>query len=436
MKRCFFLALLTFFVSAACLQADNWSNWRGPNYNGTSDETGLPEKFSLTEGVKWQAEMPGIGASTPVIWDDHVFVTSVNPAGGNSVAITIDRKTGKELWRKEFPGMEKDNRSNYASPSAVTDGKLVVFFFGNGEIAAYDFDGNELWSDNIIKEQGSFGFGWTFSTSPVLHKDKLYLQVLQRDVPVGDSTGGPSYILALNPQNGNEIFRASRPSKAQMESLESFNTPLPYVHEGREELVVIGGDCVTGHKLDTGEEIWRWGTWNPGREPFWRLVPSPVAGDGVILACAPKKNPIYALEAGLVGTHEGDSGVLWESDPDKPVWVSSDVSTPAFLDGHFYILNSDARALCCVEAKTGKVKYTERLESRDKLEASPTIADGKIYMMNHLGDVFVVKAGEKFELLHTTEMGTSGRNITRSCISVSQGNLFIRTDTHLYCIGE
>jgi len=430
--------VLTLSLTATGLQAENWANWRGPNYNGTSPETGLPETFSLTENVKWQVEMPGIGASTPIIWEDHVFLTSVNDAGNNSVAMALDRKTGKELWRKEFQGMEKDNRSNYASPSAVTDGERVFFFFGNGELAAYDFDGKELWAKNIIADQeGGFAFQWTFSTSPVLYEGKLYMQVLQRNVPVHNSEGGPSFLLALNPENGNEIFRHMRPSKAVLESLEAFTTPMPFEYEGRKELLIAGGDCLTGHDPETGEELWRWGTWNNERITHWRLVPSPVTGDGVVLGCAPKKQPVYAVEAGLEGTHEGKSGVAWVSEPTKEEPVSSDVSTPAFLDGRFYILNSDAKALNCVVAKTGEVIYSERLkESKDKLEASPTIADGKIYMMNHLGQVFVIKAGDEFELLHVAEMGTSGRNISRSGISVSQGNLFIRTDTHLYCVGE
>ncbi len=431
--------LCVLFAFGSNLHAGNWPNWRGPNYDGTISDSNLPAKFSQTENVKWKVEMPGMGASTPIIWEDHVFVTSGDDATGESVGMAFDRKTGKELWRRpvvsDLQRQGLNNRSTYASPSPVTDGELVVFFFGSGDLAAFDFEGNQLWAKNIIKQDGGFGFGWTFSSSPVLHKDRLYMQLLQRNQTVSGSPGGPSYLLAMDPKTGNELFRQNRPSEAVMESLEAFTTPTPFTHNGREELLIVGGDSLTGHDLTTGEELWRWGTWNPGKEPFWRLVPSPVGGDGVILACAPKKNPVYAVKAGLEGTHTDDSVLAWVSDPKKPVAVSTDVSTPAYLDGRFYILNSDFKTLACVEAKTGKVIYSEQLDSKAKLESSPTIADGKIYMMNHIGDVFVVKAGDEFELLHVAEMGTGGERDNRSTISVSQGNLFIRTNAHLFCVG-
>ncbi|MEM1297589.1 MAG: PQQ-binding-like beta-propeller repeat protein [Verrucomicrobiota bacterium] len=183
MKTCLSSLTALLLLSSSQLSAENWPNWRGPNQDGSSSETNLPEKFSKTENVKWKTTLPGPGSSTAVIWDDHVFLTSAN-GETNSVGLALDRKTGKELWRKEFQGVGKDKRSNYAAPSAVTDGKTVTFFFGNGQIGVYDFQGNELWSGDIAERVGGFAFGWTFSSSPVLHGDKLYLQILQRDEPV------------------------------------------------------------------------------------------------------------------------------------------------------------------------------------------------------------------------------------------------------------
>lgn len=430
--------LVSAWLLAGPVDAENWPNWRGPSYNGSSEEKGLPERFTKTEMVKWSVEMPGVGASTPVIWEDHVFVTSADEQRC-SLAMAFDRATGRELWRREFAGFGQDDRSNYSAPSAVTDGQRVYFFFGSGRLGCFDFAGKEIWRRDICADYGEFAFNWTFSSTPVLWKGKLFLQVLQRDTPVnGRGLEKPdSFLLAMDPATGKELYRHSRPSEAEMESRESFATPLPHFVSGRDELVMVGGDCLTGHDPETGRELWRWGTWNPGKEQWWRLVVSPVAGGGVILACAPKGGAIYAVAEGLQGNHEGKSGVKWQSEPTKESPVTTDVATPLFYEGRFYVVDHGrTRALSCLDPATGRVIYTQLLDSREKFEASPTGADGKIYLINHFGDVFVVQAGDQFKLLHKAEMGVSMRNLTRSSIAVSQQNLFIRTDTHLYCIGR
>lgn len=436
-----FTIVLVLSLGILAAQAGNWPNWRGPNFNGTAadDEKGLPTEFSKTKNIKWDVELPGVGSSTPVIWGDHLFLTSANPAGENSVALAYDRKSGKELWRLEFPGVQQDDRSNYAAPSAVTDGKKVYFFFGNGHLGCYDFAGQEIWRRDIAADYGQFAFGWTFSTSPVLAHGKLYLQVCQRDERVSGkgSDDNRSYLLALDPDSGKEIFRHFRPADAVAESLEAFSTPTPFTHNGRDELLIAGGDCISGHDPATGKELWRWGTWNPDRVGHWRLVPSPVGGDGVVLACAPKKGPVYGVKAGLEGAFEDESALAWVSDPgNKEAPVNSDVPTPAFHDGNFFILAGNEKVLICVEPKTGAVINSVTLDAKIKFESSPTVADGKIYLMSHLGEVFVVSADEKLELLHKAEMGDSGKNLSRAAISVSQGDLFIRTDTRFFRVGS
>lgn len=432
------LSVTCLFLSPA-LRAENWANWRGPNFNGSSEETNLPTKFSKTENVKWKVEFPGSGASTPIVWGDHVFVTTSRGLE-DSLAQAYDRNTGKLLWQKEFPGYGHDERSNFSAPSAVTDGSTVIFFFGSGKMTAYDFSGKEIWSKDVEADYGEFAFQWTFSSSPVLHDGKVFLQVLQRDQPARGrgAENAESFLIAFDAATGKEIYKHIRPSEAQMESLESFATPLPISVKGREELVIVGGDVITGHNPDDGKELWRWGTWNKGhKEKWWRLVPSPVYGDGVFLACAPKNKPVYAVKSGLNGTHEGKEALAWVSEPTKESPVTTDVATPLYYQGRFYIVDHQrTRALSCIDPATGKVIYSENLGSREKFEVSPTGADGKIYLMNHLGDVFVVKAGDTFELLHKAELGDSMKNLSRASIAVSQGNLFIRTDTHLYCIGE
>lgn len=417
-------------LSAQLASAENWPGLRGPHQNGSSTERDLPASFSKTENVKWVVDLPGPSGSTPAIWGDHVFVSSADPETKKLHAMCFDCNSGKLLWDKTVAdGFKQDDRSNLAGPSPATDGKRVFFFYGTSDLVAFDFTGKQLWHRNIQKDYGSFAFLWTFSTSPLVHDGILYMQVLQRDVSFeawGRKVGRPdgkndSYLLALDPESGKELWKVTRPSEANAESREAFTTPV--IHES--QLLITGGDCITGHDPKTGKELWRWGTWNPEGIGHWRLVPSPVAGGGVALACAPKKNPIYAVNL-------SDAKLAWTSS-DKE--VSSDVSTPAFYKGDFYIINSDRQSLCCV-APDGEVHYAKRIDSNSKIEASPTVADDKIYAINHKGEAFVFATGPEYKLLHKTEMAEGKDGEIRSTIAVANGNLFIRTDEKLYCIGK
>lgn len=421
MKSICWVVLLT-LVSATASAAD-WTNFRGPSFNGSTPDKNLPNDFSRTENVAWVADLPGIGASTPIISGDHVFVTSVHKEKESVVVLAFSRTTGKLLWEHEVAkGYKKDTRSTYASPSATTDGSTVVFFFGNGDMIAYTFAGQELWRKNL----GPFAFGWTFSTSPVIYDGVMYMQILQ---------GGKdkSVIVGMTPKTGAEVFRVVRPSQAQAESLESFNTPMPFEFNGRRELLVAGGDDLTGHDLKTGRELWRWGTWNPTRIGHWRLVPSPVAGNGIILVCAPKKDPIYAIKAGGTGQLD-DSAIAWVSRDTRD--LTSDVPSPAFYDGDFFVLSDLTRKLMRVDPQTGKVKWSVTTPGRKKYEASPLVGDDKVYIMNFDGEVAIVNAADG---VIRKEIQMEGKDLTedvRSSISAAHSQLFIRTTNKLYCIGK
>jgi outer membrane protein assembly factor BamB len=418
-------------------RAENWPQWRGPAFNGSTTEKGLPTTFSKTENVLWAADMPGPSAATPIIWNDRVFVSSVDQQAGTLQALCLDRASGKILWQREAGvGIKVDDKSNFASPSPVTDGTLVWFFYGNGQLVAFDFAGKQLWTRNIQKDYGQFAFQWTFSSSPTSYEGRLYLQILQRNVPVHGRgrTDGPidSFLLALDPQTGKELWKASRPNDAREESKESYATPIPFTFNNRTELLIAGGDCLTGHDPATGKEFWRWGTWNPERIGHWRLVPSPVAGGGVVLGCGPKGAPVCAVKAGAKGTLD-DSGLAWKSTERE---ISTDVSTPLFYQGRFYVLNSDRKSIARVVPASGKVEWVGEPGSQAKIEASPTAAGGRIYFMNFRGDVFIVEAGEQFKVLHKTAMGDDGDNDLRSSIAIAHGCLFIRTGSKLYCVGN
>src|SRR5437867_9444982 len=178
------------------------------------------------------------------------------------------------------------------------------------------------------------------------------------------------------------LWKHTRPCEAQMESHEAYSTPIPFEHDGRTELLVAGGDCISGHSLKDGEEFWRWGTWNPQRITHWRLVPSPVAGGGVVLACAPKGSPVYAFKAGAKGGTQTDSVLAWKSHDRE---VSSDVATPLFYKGRFYVLDGDRRTIARIEPATGTADWIGDLQSRVTIQSSPTAADDKIYFQDWHG---------------------------------------------------
>lgn len=431
--------MLAFLLVTACsAQAGNWAQWRGPHFNGSTEEKNLPSEWSRTENVAWAADLPGVAAATPIVWGGRVFIAGVDAGKDTLQAMCFDRADGKLVWRHDVAeGTRKDERSNFASSSPVTDGKIVVFFYGNGDLICFDFQGRRRWARNIQEDYGPFAFGWTFSSSPLLFGGKLYLQVLQRDVPVAGrglvDRKNESYLLAIDPETGKTLWQSLRDCEAVAESREAFSTPVPFVHNGRREVLLVGGDTLSGHDPETGDELWRWGTWNPVRIGHWRLVPSPVAGGGVVLACAPKRHPVYAVKAGLTGRLD-DGALAWVSEEVRE--VSSDVPTPAFYDGDFFVLSDVRKALSRVEPSTGKVKWTIPTPGYAKYEASPLAADGKIYLINFAGEVAVVDAanGDVLNVIPMDEP-TDGE-VVRASIAASDGQLFIRTTRHLYCVGR
>jgi outer membrane protein assembly factor BamB len=433
------ICLLLALAAATTAHAGDWPHWRGPHFNGSTDETDLPVKWTTTEGIAWSVELPGSSAATPIVWQDRVFLSGVDASRTMLLATCFDRASGKRLWQHDIAqGISQDKRSTYAAPSPVTDGKLVVFFYSSGQLVCFDLEGNRKWARNICDDYGPFAFNWTFASSPTLFDGTLYIQVLQRDVPVRGrgltDRENESYILAIAPETGKTLWRQVRPSKARAESREAFTTPIPCQVNGAHQLVVAGGDALTGHNLKTGRELWRWGTWNPRRITHWRLVPSPVAGGGVVLACAPKGDPIYAIRPNATGTLD-DSAIAWTSEAVSRE-VTADVPTPAFYNGDFFVLNDLRKHLSRVEPGTGKVKWTIQTPGKSKYEAAPLAADGKIYLINHGGEAAVIDAATG-QILHEVAMDQpTNREVVRAAISAAHGNLFIRTTRHLYCIGQ
>jgi outer membrane protein assembly factor BamB len=397
--------------------------------NGSSEAKDLPSSWSKTENVKWVAPLPGGSGATPIVLGNRVFLTSLDNRTTSLLAICLDRETGRVLWEKELGigGPDKGRGKNMASPSPVTDGKRVFFLFGTGDFAAVDFEGNILWQRNLQDDHGKFDILFGYHSSPTFYKGKVYVVVHQRDRSKNEENR-VSFLLAVDPETGKDLFKCIRPNQAAEESQESYSTPIPIEWNGRSQILLIGGDCVSGHDPQTGAEFWQWGQWNPKKIGHWRVVPSPAFYEGLVYVCAPKKGPVFAVKAGENGRLE-DEGMVWKSED-----ATSDVCVPLVCEDRLYVLNGDGKKeVTCLEPKTGKTIWKGELGGDAVYRCSLTGADGKIYTINEDGEVVVLRAGYRFEILHRAEMGEGP---CRSTIAVADGQIFIRTAENLYCVGS
>ena len=437
------LLLASLFIWHIVVKAD-WPNWRGPSYNGAAQgQFTYPSTFNSEIGVKWVLDLTGSSASTPIIVGDKVFLSGTyipedKEGKPQLLAMSIDRKTGKLLWSQKAgtgyqPGkldgtpVQLDSRSNYSSPSPVATDELVVFFYGNGDLVGYKHDGDLLWIRNIQKDYGDFCFQWTFSASPTIYQGRLYLPVLQRDEQVHGRgrLNAESFLLCVELSSGETIWKHVRNTPSRKESREAFSTIIPH----KDQLLVAGGDFLTAHDPKDGKELWRWGTWNPGhKQEWWRLVPSPVAGAGRVLVCAPKNAPVYAISP---LSKESSAELVWDTGSEKS--ITSDVPTPLFFEDYFYILSDLRKNLTKVSPIDGSVIWKTDLPGKYKWRSSPTAADGKIFLMNHNAEV-VVLSSKNGRILNSAKMGGDYDDLTRSSIALSDGQVYIRTNKKLYCI--
>jgi outer membrane protein assembly factor BamB len=397
--------------------AENWPQWRGPQLNGVSRETNLPLRWTRQENVAWTLPLPGRSGSTPIVWGDRIFL---NVAEGEDIALwTVDRHRGKVLWKQRLGGGNQAVRKhNMSSPSPVTDGKTVWVLTGTGVLKAFDFTGRELWARDLQKDYGPFGLNHGYGSSPLLFAGSLFIPVLH-----GMKTDDPSYLVRVDGATGKTLWRVERPTPAQQESPDAYTTPA-LAQRGKEaEIVVSGADVVTGHDPATGQELWRANGLNPGNDPWYRIVASPVVNGDLVYAPT-RVRPMLALKTGGRGDVT-QSARVWSFDngPDVPTPVS---------DGTLLYVVNDKGIVWALDARTGKVVYgPERLKPAT-YSASPVLADGRVYVTSEDGLTSVFKAGPRFELLAENHL----EDYTLSSPAVSEGQIFLRTAAHLYAIGQ
>jgi outer membrane protein assembly factor BamB len=419
------ITILLSVTTISLVSAENWPQWRGPLLNGISNEKNLPVKWTTEENVTWKLEMPAWSGSTPIIWGNYIFI---NTSGGGQTKRSVvgdiylwclDRTKGSLLWKKPLgSGDVVMRKQNMSSPSPVTDGNRVWVLTGTGVLKSFDFKGNETWSRDIQKDYGKFGLNWGYASSPLLYGDSLYIPVLH-----GMRTDDPSYILRINKASGKTVWRVERPTQAIKESPDSYITPVILKHNNSTELIISGGDCVTGHDLVTGKELWRANGLNPQNDGFYRIVNSPVVADGMIYAGS-KYKPYLALRAGGRG----------DITTSHRAWIidnGPDVPTPV-TDGKYIYIVRDNGVFMCLDAKTGKDIYPPQRLKSGTYSSSPVLADGKIYASNEDGLTTVIKAGPQFQILAENALN----DYCLSSPAISDGQIFIRTAGHLYCIGK
>jgi outer membrane protein assembly factor BamB len=398
------------------LGAEEWPAWRGPRGDGSSLETGIPSRWTTTENVSWKASVPGRGYSSPVVHGDRIFLTSCIEDKQERLLLCLDRRSGKELWRRtvlKAPLEQKHGYNSYASSTPATDGERVYVSFlayPDMQVACYDVTGRRLWQRSPGKLLSRHGF----CSSPVLHKGLVILN--------GDQDA-KAYLVALDKKTGQEKWRADRPNKTR-----SYCTPILIPDPSRKgvtQLVLSGSRCVTGYDADTGKLLWI----HDG--PTEQYVASLVLHQGILfLTTGFPEYHLMGIRPDGSGNITNTRHVVWHiPHKDNGARGAAYVPSPLAYQGHFFVV-SDEGYLGCIEAKTGKRLWRKKLGRRHS--TSPVLLEGRLVIPDDDGKVWVVKAGPRFKVLARNDMGES----IFASPAVSRGQIFLRTLSRLYCIGK
>jgi outer membrane protein assembly factor BamB len=403
-----------FLVSVPC-SAENWPGFRGTTGQGLSSEADLPLTWSLTENLAWRVDVPGIGWSSPVVWQDRVFLTSATPDGTSCHVICVDADHGKILWDREVIRQDTPRKlaeNSHATPTPVTDGSLVYTAFNGGRIVALDFGGNVRWTWQDREFVSKHGL----AASPILYRDLLIMPFDGNGPEDVNNIGyltawDGAFIVALDKFTGQEKWRAKRGLSRQ-----AHVTPAVIQVDGRLQLISGAGDVVQGFNPDSGERIWTVRSLGEG------VVPSIVSGNGLVFTSsgygAPTIRAIRPNGRGEVtGTH-----MAWETRDNVPL-----IPSFVYADGLLFCVKESGVATC-FEAQTGKIVWQQRLGG--KIGASPVLADGRLYCLAKDGSMIVIAAGRVFRQLAKNVL----EGPCEASPAISGGRIFIRSQGTLFCI--
>lgn len=416
--KSFLSSFIVFCLLELAALAENWPQFRGPGGQGTATEANLPLKWSATENVAWKTPLPGESWSSPVVWGEHVLVTTATDGGESCRVLSLERKTGKLLWNKEVfkqVPRRKEGRNTYATPTPATDGERVYACFGDGSFAALNFAGGVVWTNRDYKFHGQHGLG----SSPILYRGLL---IMARD---GSSEGedkklgwqtpwDQSRVIALDAKTGKERWQGKRGL-----SRISHGVPVIWEHDGRAEIVSEAGDVVQGFDVQTGERLWSNEVIGEGK------VPSTVIGGGLVFTAGGwgGKETIKAFKLGGKGDQK-ESNLVWEQKKGMPK-----VPSMIYVKPHLFAI-TDGGVATCMKADTGELVWQERVGGN--FSATPVAAEGRVYFLGDNGETTVIEAGPEFKVLAKNPLGEK----VQASMAVSQGQLFIRTEKNLFCIGK
>lgn len=423
-------SLLYFVLICGFSLASDWPNWRGPRYNGTTDEAGLPDKLDPEQNLIWSTPLPGQASSIPVIIDGRVFLTSTEKTSKDLLALCLNAETGALLWKQKISQAdEKIPLNTMASCSPAAGHGRVYFLYADGTATCLDHDGREIWKRNLTEAYGPFSVKFGYSSSPLLYDDKLYILVLRRQTTYRgpDREGLDSFFLALDPVSGQTLFKQQRPTDALDESTNSYATALPAQLGGQMQIVAYGADYLTGHDTQTGKELWRY-QYDTTKDRMNRVVTTPLAENGIIYCVSSRGQRTLAFSYNKFIKKEDP--LLWEIDDPGP-----DVACQVLYKDSLYSLDDRGeKTLSCLDPATGMIRWKGRADKSGVYYASLTAADDKIYMINEKGVLSIMAAdSSEFKLLSTFDLG---QGPVQSSIAISDGKIYIRTAETLYCFGR
>lgn len=432
-------------VEAGQRKPDNWPSFRGSHAAGVADNQNLPDRWDATKStnVKWKTRIPGLSHSSPVVWGDRVFVTTAISSRGNDnfrkglygdgdasddrsvhqwKVYALDKMSGKVVWEAvAYEGTPREKRhikATYANSTPATDGKYVVAFFGSQGLYAFDMKGRRVWKKDLgVLNAGAYdipSFEWGNASSPIIYNGLVIVQC---------DTQSESFLLAADIKTGKTVWKTPR------EELPSWGTPTLYPGKHRVELVTNASNFIRGYDPATGKELWRLG----GSSKI--TAPTPVfSGDMIVVASGRRPEaPIFVIKAGATGDitlgkdQTSNQHVLWSKQQ-----RGSYMPTPLIYNGYLYVLANQG-VFDCYDLKTGQEVYRQRIPHQGSgFSASPVASDGKIYLSSEDGDMFVIQAGPKFEVLATNPMGEP----LMATPAITSGMIFVRAQHHVYAIGR